>query len=412
MASLVRWRGNATRALAAVAVLLLVVGSWLMGGSALGEIPTHTVASGPFRVSHFEAGEVWAANNERINAPRVDGRLTITHLWPEGERVKVGDLILEFDRSEYEIEVMVREERLEQANMDMTSAMADQHQKLADLGMQIEQREAALALARISLQKAEYGSPVDQERRTIALQQAERNLAQARESLEARYLINEAQTANLELRIAHAQKRYDKARKDYERLTVYAERPGILVHEMIEKGPEDRKQKVKEGDSVWGGVSVLTFPDLTAMQVTSQVGEMDAHMVRVGQVALIQLEAFPGPVFHGVVANVAPMAVKDDDADNVQIFEMIIDLEEEDNRLYPGMSAAVEIIIETLDDVLSVPLPAMHRDAEGKPFVYRLQGRSFEPCDVVVGQRNATAIVVESGLQEGDIVSLGTPDLI
>ena len=410
MASLPRITGML--AAGAAVVVLLVAGNTILGGSALGDIPTHTVATSSFRVSHFEAGEVWAINNERIDAPRVDGRLTITHLWPEGERVEVGDLILEFDRSEYEIELMSRKERLEQANMNMASAMADQRQKVADLGMQIEQREAALELARISLQKAEYGSPVDQERRTIGLHQAERSLAQARESLEARHLINDAQTANLELRIAHAQKHYDKSRRDYERLTVYADRPGILVHEMIEKGPEDRKQKIKEGDSVWGGVSVLTFPDLTAMQVVSQVGEMDAHMVRVGQDVLIELEAFPGPVFHGVVANMAPMAVKDDDADNVQIFEMIVDVEEADARLYPGMSAAVEIIIETLDDVLSVPLPAIHRDDEGKPFVYRLRGRSFEPCEVVVGKRNATAIVVESGLQAGDVVALGTPELI
>ena len=176
-------RSRLTRALAATAAVavVLLVGNALMGGSALGDVPTYTVTSGPFRVSHFEAGEVWAINNERIAAPRVDGRLTITHLWPEGERVEVGDLILQFDRSEFEVTVRERTEQLEQANVNMASALADQRQKVADLKMQIEHTEAALELAKISLQKAEYGSPVERERRTITLKQAERRYSEARE---------------------------------------------------------------------------------------------------------------------------------------------------------------------------------------------------------------------------------------
>ena len=403
---------GAVGALAAAGALFLA-GSSLWGGSAVEGISTHTVAAGAFRISHFESGEVWAARNERISSPRVGGRLTIVHMWPEGERVEVGDLILQFDRSEFENELKERTERLEQTTVDLESARADQKQKVAELEMQIEQREAEVELARINLRKAAYGSPVEQERRLIRLKQAERHLHQTEEALEARYLINEAQTANLVLSIAQARKQYDKAQKDYERLTVYADRPGILVHEKMEKpGPGNRREKIKEGDTVWGGVAILTAPDLNAMQVVSQVGEMDIHMIRVGLDALIELEAFPGPVFHGVVANVAPMAVTDEDADNVQIFEMIVDIEEQDSRLYPGMSAAVEIIVETLDNVLTVPLPAVHRDANGEPYVYRLQSRSFEPCEVAVGKRNATAIVVESGLQAGDVVALGTPELI
>lgn len=389
----------------------LLAGGLSCGGATEEAISTHTVARGEFRVSHFESGEVWATKNERITSPRVGGRLTIVHMWPEGERVEVGDLVLQYDRGEFENELKERQERLEQTTVNLESALADQRQKVSELEIQIEQRSAAIELSEISVRKAEYASPVEKETRLIRLKQAERSLKQSRESLEARYLINEAQMANLQLRIAQAQKRYDKAKKDYARLTVYADRPGILVHEKMEKGAEDRLEKIKEGDTVWGGVAVMTFPDLSVMHVTSQVGEMDVHMVDVGMDALIELEAFPGPVFHGVVANVAPMAIKDRGAENVQVFVMVVDIKEQDPRLYPGMSASVEIIVETLEDVVSAPLPSLHWDAEGKPFVYQLQGSSFEPRPVVLGKRNATAVVVEQGLQMGDVIAMGDPTL-
>jgi len=85
--------------LAALILAALLVGNLIWGGAADNAISTHTVARGEFRVSHFESGEVWATKNERIDSPRVGGRLMIVHMWPEGERVEVGDLIPQYDRT-------------------------------------------------------------------------------------------------------------------------------------------------------------------------------------------------------------------------------------------------------------------------------------------------------------------------
>ena len=392
-------------------IVAVVVGPSIWRGTAIEGSLTHTVTNGQFRVSHFESGEVWAAKNQRITSPRVGGRLTIVHLWPEGEKVDVGDLILQFDRGEYENNVIERSEQLERAVVNLESSLADQRQKVTELEIQIEQRSAQFELTRISVHKAEYASPIEKETRQIRLKQAERSINESVQSLEARHLINAAQMANLQLRIAQAQKRYDKAKRDYERLTVYADRPGILVHEKMERGNDDRMEKIQVGDTVWGGMSILTFPDLSAMQVVSQVGEMDVHMIRIGLKTLIELEAFPGSIFHGEVSTVAPMAVKAPGTDNVQVFEMIVDVEEQDDRLFPGMSASVEVIVETLEDVIWAPMSALHQDSEGKTFVYQMQGRSFKSREVVVGKRNATAIVIEAGLQTGDVIALGKPNL-
>ena len=66
------------------------------------------VTRGEFRVTHYESGEIKAAGGEIVSSPRIGGRLKIVHLWPEGETVDVGDLILQFDPAEFERKMLDR----------------------------------------------------------------------------------------------------------------------------------------------------------------------------------------------------------------------------------------------------------------------------------------------------------------
>ncbi|MFH1567356.1 MAG: efflux RND transporter periplasmic adaptor subunit [Gemmatimonadota bacterium] len=392
---------------AVAAVTALAWSGWLRGGEVQSG-PTYTVRPRQFRVSHFESGEIRAAQADQVTAPRVHGDLKIVRLWPEGEHVEFGDLILQFDRAEAEKEVKDQAGELEQAKADLTQALAEQERRLSEMEAEVEQREAAVGLAQISLQKAQYASPVEREQMEIRLQQAERAFTQAKANLKARRIVNRVERANIELRITHRQRRYDRALDDYERLSVYATRPGIVVYEKIRKRGTDREDKVMEGDVVWGGTGLLSLPDLTEMQAYSQVGEMDVSQVEVGMPALIRLEAYPGPVFHGTVADIAPMASEKQDAVNVPIFEMVVSLAEQDERLYPGMSASVEVVLESLDDALFVPLSAVTQ-RDGKHYVRRLKGRSFADTEVVLGRDNGIDVLIQSGLEDGDQVALPQP---
>lgn len=404
-----RWLGAGV-GLAAVVALVFFRG--VLRGPAGEGAPTAVVERGPFRVTHVESGEIRATRDEKVVSPRVHGQLKITRLWPEGERVEVGDLILQFDDAEYAQEVKDDAGQLEQVKADLSKALAEQDRRDSELQAGVEQAQAALELAKISLQKAQYASPIEREERQIGVQQAERALAEAKTSLEAQAIISRVERANLELSIAHRQRNYDDALSDYERLSVHATRPGIVVYEKVRKRGTDREGKVTEGDVVWGGTSLLSLPELDSMQVLSQVGEMDVSRVAVGQEALIRLEAFPGPVFRGVVRDVAPMAAEEEDAPNVQVFEMIVDIRERDERLYPGMSASVEVVIAALEDALTIPLGAVH-EGDGAKVVYRARaGGDFEPVTVTLGPDNGLTVVVATGLSEGDVVALAEPGVL
>jgi len=121
-----RARWAAVFIIAAVSVAVLARGR--AGSADAAADTTCLVERGEFIISHIEAGEIRAALNEKITAPRVRGDLKIVYLWPEGEKVNVGDLILQFDRSEAELrgalnnDSVTDDERkaIEAATRDMT----------------------------------------------------------------------------------------------------------------------------------------------------------------------------------------------------------------------------------------------------------------------------------------------------
>ena len=233
-------------------------------------------------------------------------------------------------------------------------------------------------------------------------------MIEARADSTAQEVINRVDLFNHQRNINRRKQRYEEARDDYERTSVYAEKPGIVVYRKIWKPGTDEDSKVAVGDEVWGGRALMDIPDLSKMQVLCLIGEMDIKRMEVGQKVFIRLEAFPGPVFHGSVFSLAPMATPQPGAPDIRVFEMVINIEEQDARLKPGMSAEVEVVVGSVADALSIPLDAIFA-RDGKTIVYRLDGRSFDPVEVELGKRNATAAVVLSGLEEGDSIALKDP---
>ena len=372
------------------------------------DFPSKMLERGEFYIAQIESGEIQAASGEVIVSPRIRGRLKILHLWPEGAQVEVGDLLLQFDPAEFEVGMIEREGQLEQAVADYEKAKAQREQRLADIKRRIQQQEAQFRLSELSLQRAELCSPIEKEQAKIQLEKAKRALIEARADSTAQEVINRVDLFNHQRNINRRKQRYEEARDDYERTSVYAEKPGIVVYRKIWKPGTDEDSKVAVGDEVWGGRALMDIPDLSKMQVLCLIGEMDIKRMEVGQKVFIRLEAFPGPVFHGSVFSLAPMATPQPGAPDIRVFEMVINIEEQDARLKPGMSAEVEVVVGSVADALSIPLDAIFA-RDGKTIVYRLDGRSFDPVEVELGKRNATAAVVLSGLEEGDSIALKDP---
>jgi len=370
------------------------------------DLPTATVVRGEFLVNHFEGGEIQASSGEVVMSPRIGGSLKIIHLWPEGTKVEVGDLILQFDPAEFEREMLDREGQLEQAQSDYAKSQAERSLRLATIKRTIEQQGARRQLAELNQERQKFASVIDQEQSNINLEKAIRSLEEARQESIAQEVINRVDQRKHELNIARKQERYNHARRNYERTSIQAIKPGIVVYRKIWKN--SKRAKITTGDQVRGGRALLDIPDMSMMQVRCLIGEMDIGRMRSGLQTHIRLEAFPGPVFTGTVSELAAMAYPQPGAPDIRVFELMIDIDEQDDRLKPGMSAEAEIILARVQDVLSVPLSAIV-DRNGNPAVYRLEDGKFTKVTVELGQENATSAIVSSGLSAGDIVALTNP---
>jgi HlyD family secretion protein len=96
--------------------------------------------------------------------------------------------------------------------------------------------------------------------------------------------------------------------------------------------------------------------DLRKMQVYTKVDESDVGQIRRGQPVTFKVDAFPRDLFRGTVSQVRmnPTTVQ-----NVVTYDAIIDFENPDLKLFPGMTAYVTIPVATANDVMKVPNAAL-----------------------------------------------------
>jgi len=419
---------------ASIVVLVLAAGGIL---SLLAPKQSAAIASFPVRQGEFvislklKEGELEAVEAVEIHAPRVRGQLKITELFPEGEHVEVGDLLIEFEKTEFEKRVTERHQELEAAKAEQVQTLATQRVEIARLKAEIENKVAELRLAELQMEKMEFESFVEKEEATLQAKQASLSLAQAKDKLEAQKIIDEAERKKQQINVDSRQRNLDKAEKDFESLSVKAEHPGIVVYDKLWKG--GRIEKIRVGDEPWGGATLMKLPDLSHMRVKTFVNEVDVDKLAVDQPVLVRLDALPGPTFKGKISRIATLGHEKEGERKVKVFDVDIELEEEDKRLKPGMSATSEIIIDTVpprpepaegdavqppvaDEEFAgypfyIPLDAVF-EKDGMTLVYVVREGESEEREIVLGKRNDNYVIVEEGLGSEERVALRDPTLV
>jgi HlyD family secretion protein len=97
--------------------------------------------------------------------------------------------------------------------------------------------------------------------------------------------------------------------------------------------------------------------DLTKMQVQANIDEADIGEIKVGENASFSVDAFPNNVFEGLVKQIRLQPIT---LQNVVNYIVIIDVPNPDLKLMPGLTANITIKVEEHDNVLKVPLNALH----------------------------------------------------
>ena len=171
-------------------------------------------------------------------------------------------------------------------------------------------------------------------------------------------------------------------------------------------------KSAKAGDKIEGGSSgtLCTIYDLTYLEMTMNIDELDISDVAVGQTVEVTADAVEGKTYTGVVTRVSVAGVT---SGGITAYPVTVRIDETDGLL-PGMNVDAEIVIEESRDTLAIPCGALNRGdtvliTAGSPGAVNALDQEapegYVYVEVETGVSDGSYIEATSGLQEGDTVA-------
>jgi HlyD family secretion protein len=319
-------------------------------------------------VANTRAGTVRARRRSQL-APATGGQVAALPV-REGDRVKVGQVLLQLWNEDLRAELVLREAEAERARSLATEAK---------VRWEFAQRDAERL---VELRGRDIASE----------EQADRAVSEARAS-KARWEAAEKLVRVREASIA-------TIRAQIEKTVLKAPFAGQVAEVNAELG-----EFVTPSPTGIPTLPTVDLIDRTSLYVKAPIDEVDAAAVRLGQPVRITLDAFGKRIFPGKVRRIAPYVL--DREKQARTVDVEVDFESVDGAdgvatLLPGYSADVEIVLRVRDNVLRVTTQAVLQDNRllvFDPATSTLKARTFEP-----GARNWRFTEVLSGVAEGEQV--------
>ena len=252
-----------------------------------------------------------------------------------------------------------------------------------------------------------FTKPMELTKKQSEVTDAERQLENARKKADINLKEKQASLAQRERQVTSTESRLEEKRGQLEHFTIKAENPGIVHY-----GDPERpwwRDDIKVGSNVYQGRTLITIPDLTTMQVLLQVHEADIDQIALDQEVIVTVDARKGESFKGKITEIASVATSANWTDETnKTFKVKVTLDEASEDMRAGVTAKAQIEIETLEDVLYVPIHAIVGEAD-KHLAFVVAGNEIEEREVKIGKNNSHFVVVLEGLSEGDEILLYDP---
>jgi len=227
------------------------------------------------------------------------------------------------------------------------------------------------------------------------------------EKIEASYKVAVLSVEDGEYMVSSAQASLREARENLNKTNIYAPIGGTISRLNVELG-----ERVV-GTAQMAGTELLRLANLKLMEVAVEVNENDINSVSLNDTALIEVDAYLGNVYKGIVSEIANSAnVMGVSADQVTNFEVKVRILDEVS-FRPGMTATVDIQTERAYGVLTLPIQAVTtredtaNPAEKMECVFALEDNSANILKVTTGIQDDEYIQILSGLEEDQEIISG-----
>ena len=272
--------------------------------------------------------------------------------------------------------------KLAQARVSHDQAKRDRDETYAQLARQTPVLSARVRAARDDLAKAQ-----------AALAAAQANAAQDKSG--------DVASARADAAQRYADWTY--AREQVARLRIAAPFDGIVQTVATQTG--DSLRSLQPGDAVTVGQAIVTLAADTSFVVRTKVDEQDIANVRVGEPAIVSGEDLGTTSLPGHVTAIGAAAQKSDDPSNTsrQVIATVV-LERTAPYLRDGMTVDVDIVTQDRAHVLALPIDAIRRETNAKPYVLVVADGRVVKRSVTLGVTNDAGAIVTGGIRPGEIV--------
>ncbi len=395
-----------------------------LSGSGAGSQARLAVATGGELLKSLRVGgTVETLNFSAIRAPQMRGPrdsgradLTLMSLAPAGSIVKAGAVVAEFELRWLVDHIEDRESVVNRAQSTLKKQVADvlilkETERQARVTAKAEFEKALL-----DLRTAEVRSEIEAEVLKNVSEEARATWGQLEDEGRIKETVHAATIRGEELIVREEELHVERHVRDLERLQVKAPIPGMIVRESL-FNKSGQFSQAKEGDQIYPGALFMRIVDVSQMVVSASVNQVDAQSIRIGDEAVVELDAYPGEQFRGRVVNMGAMASSASSGSRfsrgkggafIKHIPMRILIEDHDERILPDLSASVDVRASNRPKGVLVPREALRsEDGQASNFVYVHSAGQFLLREVRVQDVSDTEALIETGLQAGEEILLG-----
>ena len=299
----------------------------------------------------------------------VSGRIAVVRVL-SGEQVKRGDVLLELDRSELESEIKEAEFEIEASGLRVEKAQLD-----------YDTKKGLAAKDFVSARE---------------MKDADIDLRLAKNGLE----IQRTKVATLQEKLA--------------KTVIRAPHDGVVLANAALEG-----MVISGASSLSEGTLLMQVARLDRLLVQTSVNEIDVAKVIPEMKVKVLFDSLPGTEIEGTVVYISPSAEPESDRDEegAKVFPVVVSFEADNARIRPGISANVEIVLDSVESVLAAALPTIFLE-DGVQVVYVRTGTpsetdevSFERRVVSTGISNTQVIEIQAGLKGGEELAITKPTI-
>jgi len=328
-------------------------------------------------------------------------RLRISWIKEDGSTVKEGEVVVRFDREEFE-------KNLVNGKDDQKSAEYKLAIERTQNAGSVQTRNRQAELARLDLQVANARkSDADDEifsRNELLTSNIDRQLSEARVThagvaSKMDKSISRSKLKLLELEKQAAEQAIGRAQEGLSRMEIKAPHAGIFVYE---------NSNIKVGATVYRGQTIAKLPLTASMEAEIFVLESDVKGLKEGTKASFVIESQPDVSYEATIKKIDALAKPRHEEVPIQYFTITLALSETDTSVMkPGQRVRAQLSLDPLDGLV-IPRQCVFQ-IDGDMVVFREDQGSFDTVKVKLGPGTPGLVVIEEGLQSGDRIATRDP---